>query len=190
MAELATGLAERELDLAWAFKTVLNSGLFFSDANLKSRIAAPETFVLGSLIALETSVRPASTLALADVFVSLGRSLFQPPNVGGWDGGRSWLNARTLVARSNFVDAVIRNGMNRNAKPPAFDAIVDSFDDKENVDSVVVQLIELLLGLDRNSETGKAVAADASEQVKNQPIDTRWAFTAQLLLNSSSAHLC
>ncbi len=190
LTELASGLVEHELDIEWAFETILNSELFFSEANLKSRIAPPETFVLGCLIALNTEGRPASTLALTNVFTSLGRSLFEPPNVGGWDGGRLWLNARTLVARSNFVHAVVHNGFNRNAKPPNFDGIVDTFEDNADVESVVSQLGELLLGLDRNAKADRAMIVAATREVENQPIDGRWAFAANLLLNSSSAQLC
>jgi hypothetical protein len=36
------------------------------------------------------------------------QNLFHPPNVFGWDEGRSWINSRTLVARTNFVDALCR----------------------------------------------------------------------------------
>jgi uncharacterized protein (DUF1800 family) len=190
LTELAVGLADNKLDMQWGYETVLNSELFFSQSNLKSRIAAPETFVLGSLIALNTQTRPASTLALTNVFTSLGRSLFQPPNVGGWDGGRLWLNARTLVARSNFVHNVVKNGMNRNAIPPDFSSIIDSFDENTALESVVCQLGELLLGLDRESENDQALVAAASAQLSEKPENERWAFAAHLLLNSSSAQLC
>jgi uncharacterized protein (DUF1800 family) len=190
LTELASGLADKKLDMRWGYETVLNSELFFSQSNLKSRIAAPETFVLGSLIALNTQTRPASTLALTNVFTSLGRSLFQPPNVGGWDGGRLWLNARTLVARSNFVHNVVKNGMNRNAIPPDFSSIIDSFDENTALESVVCQLGELLLGLDRESENDQALIGAASAQLSEKPENERWAFAAHLLLNSSSAQLC
>ncbi len=190
LEELAEGLVENDLDIQWAFETVLNSGLFFSNANLKSRIAPPETFVLGSLIALNTETRPASTLALNDVLNLLGRSLFQPPNVGGWDGGRLWLNARTLVARSNFVHQLVNNGMNRDAIHPDFDGLIESFEDSKDVESVVLQMCELLLGLDRNSESGQSMAAAATKETIKQPAKKRWAFLAHLLLNSSSAQLC
>ncbi len=190
LTELADGLVEHELDIQWACETILNSELFFSKANLKSRIAPPETFVLGSLIALNTQSRPASTLALSNVMTSLGRSLFEPPNVGGWDGGRLWLNARTLVARSNFVHAVVHNGMNRNAIPPDFGQIVDEFEDKADVESVVGQLGELLLGLDRNADADRALIVSATKEVESKSSDNRWSFAANLLLNSGSAQLC
>jgi len=190
LQELATGLAQRELNMEWAFETVLNSELFFSNENLKTRIAPPETFVLGSLIALETESCPASTLALDNVLTSLGRSLFQPPNVGGWDGGRLWLNARTLVARSNFVHAVVHNGLNRNATPPDFAGIVDGFKDNQDIESVVRQLVELLLGLDSNSESCQKMVKAASTEAEKHPTKDRWAYVSHLLLNSSSAQLC
>jgi uncharacterized protein (DUF1800 family) len=33
--------------------------------------------------------------------------LFEPPNVGGWPGGRSWLTPRSLVGRANFAAALV-----------------------------------------------------------------------------------
>ena len=190
LAELAEGLTENQLNMRWAFETALNSELFFSNANLKSRVAAPETFVLGNLLALNTSARPASTLSLNEVFTQLGRSLFQPPNVGGWDGGRLWLNARTVVARSNFVHSVVSNGLNRKAMAPDFDGLVEGFENNTDIESVVIQLSELLLGLDRDSENDQRLIVEATKQADQQPAGKRWADTVQLLLNSSSAHLC
>ena len=190
LSELASGLRDHDLDVSWAFETVLKSELFFSKSNLKSRIAPPETYVLGCLIALDTRKCPASTLALANIFTSLGRSLFQPPNVGGWDGGRLWLNARTMVARSNFVHAAVGNGLNRNATPPNFDRIVESFDDNKSVESVICQLGELLLGLDRDSTDDQAMIAAVTNEVQKQPVKSRWAHASQLMLNSTSAQLC
>lgn len=190
LSELADGLRKNELNMDWAFETVLKSELFFSDMNLKSKIAPPETYALGCLLGLNTESRPASTLALADILTSLGRSLFAPPNVGGWDGGRLWLNARTVVARSNYVNAVVRNGLNRNASPPDFEQIVSAFDDNESVESVVVQFAELLLGLDRNSKADQELVIAVTKEVEKQPQNSRWSHAALLLLNSNTAQLC
>ena len=48
-----------------------------------------------------------STLLLADWTTRLGQELFEPPNVGGWPGGRAWLTARSLVGRANFAAALV-----------------------------------------------------------------------------------
>jgi hypothetical protein len=37
----------------------------------------------------------------------MGQTLFAPPNVKGWPGGRSWLNTSTLLARNNFAEQVV-----------------------------------------------------------------------------------
>jgi len=132
----------------------------------------------------------ASTLALSNVFTSLGRSLFQPPNVGGWDGGRLWLNARTMVARSNFVHAAIGNGLNRNALPPNIDGIVDSFEENTSVQSVVGQLGELLVGLDRNAKDDQAMIATVTKEVEKHSTKGRWVHAVRLILNSNTAQLC
>src|SRR5262249_39599134 len=48
-----------------------------------------------------------STLALADWCERIGQDLFDPPNVGGWLGGRAWLHTRGMIARANFAAALI-----------------------------------------------------------------------------------
>ena len=59
---------------------------------------------------------PPSTLVLADWSARLGQDLFNPPNVGGWPGGRSWLSARSLIGRANFAAALVEGrGVGREA---------------------------------------------------------------------------
>ena len=37
----------------------------------------------------------------------LGHSVFFPPSVKGWDGGRTWINSSTLLGRANLVHRVL-----------------------------------------------------------------------------------
>lgn len=105
--ELANGLRARDLDIAWAVGTMLRSRLFFSEANIRTRVTAPVEFIAGSVRALSLFDPAPSTLALADWSARMGQDLFDPPNVGGWPGGRTWITSRTLVARANYVAALI-----------------------------------------------------------------------------------
>jgi uncharacterized protein (DUF1800 family) len=100
---LASGLQERQLDIGWAAETILHSERFFDGRNLGQRVLGPVDFIVGMVRALELFDPPASTLALADWSARMGQDLFDPPNVGGWPGGRDWINPRTMVLRSNFV---------------------------------------------------------------------------------------
>jgi uncharacterized protein (DUF1800 family) len=119
--ELAAGLRKRDLDIGWALDTVLRSRLFFADANVRSRVAAPAEFVAGAARALGLFDPAPSTLAMADWSARMGQDLFDPPNVGGWPGGRAWVSSRALVARANYAAALVE-GPNAG-RPDAYDPV-------------------------------------------------------------------
>ena len=105
-SELAHRLRKDDLHVGRAVETILRSSLFFSRANLHSRVSDPVGFVVGSVRALERFDPPPSTLLLAEWTARMGQELFSPPNVGGWPGGRRWLTGRAVVARANFAAAL------------------------------------------------------------------------------------
>jgi uncharacterized protein (DUF1800 family) len=105
--QLADGLRERGLDVAWAVETALRSRLFFDGPNVRSRVLSPVEFVVGSARALELFDPAPSTLAMADWSARMGQDVFDPPNVGGWPGGKKWVHSRGLIARSNYAAALV-----------------------------------------------------------------------------------
>jgi uncharacterized protein (DUF1800 family) len=109
--DLAAGLRQHHLDVGWAVETILRSQVFFAEANLGRRILGPVEYVVGTARALELFEPSPSTLVLAEMAGNLGMDLFHPPNVGGWPGGRSWITARAVVGRSNYV-ADLLGGVN------------------------------------------------------------------------------
>ena len=118
VAELADVLTNNDLNVFVAASTLLRSEYFFSNENLKGRIVDPESFVVGTVRALNIVQPPASTMVLADWLEQLGRKLFYPPNVGGWLGGKSWLNSRTTIARANFGAAVVQGNLRSDRAEP------------------------------------------------------------------------
>jgi uncharacterized protein (DUF1800 family) len=116
---LGDEMRRRNLDVGWAVGAILRSKLFFAAANVRTRVLAPVEFVAGAARALELFDPPPSTLALADWCGRLGQDLFEPPNVGGWPGGRSWIDPRAMIGRANFAHALLEGpGVGRSA---AFD---------------------------------------------------------------------
>jgi uncharacterized protein (DUF1800 family) len=104
---LADSLRANNLDIGHAVETVLRSRAFFAPGNIGSRVLGPVEYLIGACRALVPVGSMPSTLILADWSTRLGQELFEPPNVGGWPGGRAWLNARSLVARANFAAALV-----------------------------------------------------------------------------------
>jgi uncharacterized protein (DUF1800 family) len=127
--ELASGLRTHDLDVGWGVETILRSELFFSDKNIASRVSSPVEFVVGAVRSLELFEQPPSTLILAEWCTSLGQDLFRPPNVGGWDGGRSWLTTRTIIGRSNFAAALVAGELRAPSAPPQLNSLVEKLGD-------------------------------------------------------------
>jgi hypothetical protein len=42
----------------------------------------------------------------------MGQSLLYPPNVAGWDGGQTWINATTVIERFRFGMNLGQHGFN------------------------------------------------------------------------------
>ena len=114
---LAAGLREHDLDTMWAVETVVRSEAFYDASVINARVKSPIEYIVGAIRALEITDPPPSTLVLAESASNLGQSLFEPPNVFGWPGGRSWLTSRTLIARANFAASLIRGELHSQRSP-------------------------------------------------------------------------
>ncbi len=97
---------------------ILRSERFFRLENLHGKVADPVGFAVGTARALERFDPRPSTLLLAEWTARLGQTLFFPPNVGGWPGGRAWLSGRAVVGRANYAAALALGKLNASAPPP------------------------------------------------------------------------
>ncbi|HUY36309.1 MAG TPA: DUF1800 domain-containing protein [Pirellulales bacterium] len=116
--DLAAGLREHDLNVGWAVETVLRSAAFFAEGNIGNRVLGPAEFIVGAVRALEVFDPPPSTIVLAEWTAALGQNLFDPPNVFGWGGGRSWINSRSLIARGNFAQRLAEGALQSAAAAP------------------------------------------------------------------------
>ncbi len=173
IAALAGGLRAHRLDIGWAVETILRSRAFFADANIRRRVMAPVDFVVDAVRSFELLDPPPSTLVLADWSARLGQDVFNPPNVGGWPGGRTWLSARGLIGRSNFAAALVEgHGVGRDVALDPF-ALANRYGKGQDCDSAVRFCAETLLGQagastersDRNPSGNRPAAGGAGEGV-------------------------
>ena len=82
------------------------SRLFFSAAYRDGYIKSPLQFDLGLVQDLGLSVAPLPRPLIGSLR-SMGQMPFDPPNVRGWVGGRSWINSATLAARRQLISALL-----------------------------------------------------------------------------------
>jgi uncharacterized protein (DUF1800 family) len=156
--QLANGLRERGLDIGWAVATVLRSRLFFVDENLRTRVLCPVEFVVGAARVLELFDPAPSTLAMADWSARMGQDVFDPPNVGGWPGGKKWVHSRSLIARANYAAALVA-GPN-SGRSMAYDPVASA---KEHGfgggTDVLTYHHRLLFGTDPAAETARRLGS-------------------------------
>lgn len=146
MKSLAYGLMEKKLDVGWAVGTILRSMAFFADANIGTRVKGPAEFIAGAARALEMFDPAPSTLALADWSGRMGQDLFEPPNVGGWPGGRAWIGGRSMIARSNFVAALVDGANAGRSRAYDPDELAKKHDQPTDANALIAFHCRLLLG--------------------------------------------
>lgn len=161
--QFAEVLTRNQLDIHASVGTLIRSKLFFCDENLQRRIVEPESFVVGAVRAVEQFSPPASTLVLADWIEQLGRKLFFPPNVGGWPGGRGWLNSRTTIARANFGSALAAGNLNRSDQSLDFTAYAEKYIESRDRAKVARFYCELLTGTQNDDQVKQVLDSSTSD---------------------------
>ena len=87
-------------------REILLSQPFWDPANRGALTKSPVDIVVGTL-RLEGE-RPQNTLPLVNALRALGQDLLNPPNVKGWPGGATWINAATLPLRHQILSRLGR----------------------------------------------------------------------------------
>ena len=110
LAPLVAEFRDSGLDCAALMRRVLTSRVFFADETFGRKVRSPVELTIGLLRALEGTT---DLQRLAQGIAQLGQELFYPPNVKGWDGGRSWINSSTLLGRTNVLRSLLENNKTR-----------------------------------------------------------------------------
>jgi uncharacterized protein (DUF1800 family) len=121
-AEEIDRLAEIYLSNNYEVRPVLEAILlspeFRSEQAFHATVKGPAELVIGAMKQLQAET------TWQDILPSMrrmGQELFNPPNVKGWDGGRSWISTSTLLERFNVASRMVsaRNDPTRTSIDPA-----------------------------------------------------------------------
>lgn len=112
-------------DIAKTVGAILRSNVFYSTRAYRALPKSPIELAIGTLRFLGVSAIPAN---LPYQLARMGQEPLNPPSVKGWDGGPTWINTSTLLARFNFVNGLVAQtapGKNGVAAVPAPNAAPD-----------------------------------------------------------------
>jgi uncharacterized protein (DUF1800 family) len=95
------------MDTGKLLKTIFRSSEFYNSSVVRQQIKSPVQWLVQTCKILRIPV-PERRFALP-LLTNLGQTLFDPPNVKGWDGGRAWISSSTLLVRYNSAGQMIRS---------------------------------------------------------------------------------
>lgn len=105
VAEWAEVLLQENWHVGRALERLFRSELFLGPACRRARIAGPVELLACTAITLGVQDGPAPD-QVARAATEMGQSLYRPPSVEGWEGGRAWVHAGTWLARHNHLTAL------------------------------------------------------------------------------------
>jgi uncharacterized protein (DUF1800 family) len=121
--ELAVRFRSNDYDIADLVRTIFVSDWFYEDKNIGCIIISPVELIVRFKKLCKLEVDDDQMGALQQV---LGQTLFLPPNVAGWKGGRGWIDTSSLVQRLHLPKAMLDAGTARLNKRPAFEETKDT----------------------------------------------------------------
>jgi hypothetical protein len=104
--ELGRTLREHGYELKPLLRRIFLSKDFYSQPSYATQIKSPVHLVVSTY--KKMGLREVPTIPdFGRMTGSLGQSLFDPPNVAGWAGGRTWITPATLLQRGNLFREVL-----------------------------------------------------------------------------------
>lgn len=105
-AQLANVLRDADYAIAPLLETIFLSQDFYSNASMGTQIKSPVQLAVSTYRKLGLTQVP-GVPDFNESTGALGQSLFRPPTVAGWAGGRTWITPGLLLERGNFARDVL-----------------------------------------------------------------------------------
>lgn len=99
-------LAESGYEIKPLLETIFLSRDFYSSLSVGTQIKSPVQLVVSTYRKLGVSRMP-TVPDFNQLTGRLGQSLLYPPNVAGWEGGRTWITPASLLDRGNLSRSVL-----------------------------------------------------------------------------------
>ncbi len=106
LERISHSLRDSGYSIRATLRELLLSDAFWATQNRGVLVKSPADLVVGTL--RQFRIEYSESLPFVLVMGQLGQDLLAPPNVKGWPGGEAWISSRTLLARRQFVDRLMR----------------------------------------------------------------------------------
>lgn len=107
--ELAAHFYAKKYHIEALMYKLFTSDWFYKEENMRNKIKSPVEFLVG--LSRTFHVTYNKPQVLIQLQSSLGQYLFNPPNVAGWPGGKSWIDSSSLMLRLRIPSLVLNDGV-------------------------------------------------------------------------------
>jgi uncharacterized protein (DUF1800 family) len=94
---LSNRFYQSSYDIGGLMQDIFTSDWFYSEKNIGARIKSPVELLVGIRRIMPMELQNEEVQLLVQRL--LGQTLFYPPNVAGWPGGKSWIDSSSLMFR-------------------------------------------------------------------------------------------
>jgi uncharacterized protein (DUF1800 family) len=129
VAELSTVFYESNYDITSMMKHLFNADWFYGAKGKIIRSPIEKLVVMGKMLELEYP----DLKAILGIQYYLGQTLFDPPNVAGWPGGRQWVDASRMALRLRLGSLIINKGYIMDELSPELDAMITKKQKKKDL---------------------------------------------------------
>ena len=109
VAQLSETFYDANYDLTTLFKALFMSDWFYNEVNIGVHIKSPIELTVG--LSRQFGVTYEDPKVLLFIQRKLNQTLFYPPNVAGWPGGRYWIDNSTLMLRLKLASVTLNSGV-------------------------------------------------------------------------------
>ena len=153
---MADVLRTNDYEIKPVLEFLFTNDHFYDSTFVGANIQNPVQLYLGAIKRLKMEYQPFDTNYFNEIQYHLGMVLFEPPDVNGWIGYRSWLNSNTLPLRKVLLFALIIHESpfgsfgNYLDIPSVAQSLVDDGNETYAIIQIVENLAFLFLGIPLN----------------------------------------
>lgn len=127
-------------DIGKLMEEIFTGDWFYQEKNIGTRIKSPIELITGIQRMLPMKFQTDQSLMMLQQ--ALGQTLFYPPNVAGWAGGKTWIDSSTLMLRMR---------------------IPQMLDDKDEFNVTPKRDDDILMGMNNNIDNNNKVKAKSQD---------------------------
>ena len=170
---LATSFRNNNYEIQPLLREMFLARDFYAPHAIGTQIKSPVELVLTTYRKLGLKTLP-GVPDFNETTDSLGQKLLYPPNVAGWEGGRSWITPATLVERGNFARELLFPSLSGFTPPDR--VLTQIYKDVEKKLSVGKDITSATVaGVQERSDMNMMSSANMMVAASDEDFNTRYA---------------